>query len=149
MQSTTTGTEDYGPCMTTVGKWAYTYPNLLANAQLAAEAQNLYSEINRIYLQTSVSSVAAVRTVQMPTTPAARPRATQQTQQGQRLADSDGGKQPHQPGSGSEPRLGRWDPPTPGYSRRSSEVAARSASSCCVGVSQVCWPTLSAPPFAT
>ena len=84
MQSTTTGTEDYGPCMTTVGKWAYTYPNLLANAQLAAEAQNLYSEINRIYLQTSVSSVAAVRTVQMPTTPAARPRATQQTQQGQR-----------------------------------------------------------------
>ena len=90
MQSTTTGTmtgtESYGVCMVSIGRWAYNDPNLLANAQLAQQAQNLYSEIYGIYLQTSgeatAVSVGAVRAVQTPTTtqPRRRPRSTQQTQ---------------------------------------------------------------------
>src|SRR6516225_3288327 len=160
MQSTTTGTmtgtESYGVCMVSIGRWAYNDPNLLANAQLAQQAQNLYSEIYGIYLQTSgeatAVSVRAVRAVQTPATtqPRRRPRSTQQTQaQGQRPPVSNGGKQPRQPRSGSEPRPARWGRPTAGSSRRSSEVAAPSASTCCVGASRVCGRTLSAPPFAT
>jgi len=68
---TLTGTESYGPCMVSVGRWANNDPNLLANAQLAAEAKNLYNQFYNIYLQTmgdaSTTSVRAVRTTQ-PTT---------------------------------------------------------------------------------
>jgi len=82
MQSTTMGTVTeatyYNDCFVSVGELANSYPNLIANTQLATEAQTIYSRLYNIYLATrGAAGAVSVRAAQ----PATGARTTQQPRQ--------------------------------------------------------------------
>src|SRR6516162_425019 len=81
MQSTTMGTVTeatyYNDCFVSVGEWANSYPNLIANTQLATEAQTIYSRLYNIYLATmGAAGAVSVRAAQPATGARTTPRVS-------------------------------------------------------------------------